>query len=150
MTGCPNQVRTDWRQAEFIIDLVAVDNRSPELEAASTERVEAVRTAWKDQSESSPSAVNQEEPRETSAIEAHEEQPKVSTWRQIKVLTHRTFVVTIRDPMGVLGIFVEAILMSIVTGWIFYKLDGSLDGIRSRQGAFYVGMFIRHRLVQIH
>lgn len=45
--------------------------------------------------------------------------------------------------MGVLGVFIEAILMSIVTGWIFYKLDGSLDGIRSRQGAFYVGMFMQ-------
>jgi len=106
--------------------------------------VETVRTAWKDQSESSLSAVNQDEPRETSAIETPEEHPKVSIWRQIRVLTHRTFVVTIRDPMGVLGIFIEAILMSIITGWIFYKLDGSLDGIRSRQGAFYVGMFHRY------
>lgn len=102
-----------------------------------------IKTAWKDQSESSTSAINQEESRETSStIEAHKEHPKVSIWRQIRVLTHRTFVVTIRDPMGVLGIFIEAILMSIITGWIFYKLDGSLDGIRSRQGAFYVGMSI--------
>jgi hypothetical protein len=113
------------------------------LEAASKERVEIVRTAWKDQSESSPSTINQEELREVSAIEAHEEHPKVSVWRQIRVLTHRTFVVTVRDPLGILGIFIEAILMSIITGWIFYKLDGSLDGIRSRQGAFYVGMFVQ-------
>ena len=37
--------------AEFLIDIAAIDNRSPELEAASSERVEKLKAAWLDESQ---------------------------------------------------------------------------------------------------
>lgn len=39
--------------------------------------------------------------------------------------------------MGMLGSLLEAISMAVITGWIFLNVDGSLSGIRSRQGALY-------------
>jgi ABC-type multidrug transport system ATPase subunit len=39
--------------------------------------------------------------------------------------------------MGMFGSLLEAISMAIITGWIFLQVDGSLSGIRSRQGALY-------------
>jgi hypothetical protein len=35
--------------AEFLIDIAAIDNRSPELEATSSERVERLKLAWVDE-----------------------------------------------------------------------------------------------------
>ena len=60
-----------------------------------------------------------------------------SIWRQILVLTARTFKVTLRDRMGELVSILEAIFMGVISGLIFLSLDGSLAGIRSRQGALY-------------
>jgi hypothetical protein len=39
--------------------------------------------------------------------------------------------------MGMFGSLLEAISMAVITGWIFLNVDGSLSGIRSRQGALY-------------
>ena len=37
--------------------------------------------------------------------------------------------------------------MSLVTGWIFYQLDGSLSGVRSREAALYVGISMHGYLI---
>lgn len=45
--------------------------------------------------------------------------------------------------MGIAGSMLEAISMAIITGWIFLQLDGSLSGIRSREGALYTAASLR-------
>src|SRR3954452_20983907 len=57
--------------------------------------------------------------------------------RQTRILTSRTLVTTYRDPMGMLGSLVEAILMGIISGWVFYQLGRDQSGIRSREGVLY-------------
>jgi ABC-type multidrug transport system ATPase subunit len=136
--------------AEFIIDLVAVDNRSEELELTSADRVDKIKRAWMDHCATSDTRSKSEASAPELDAHEHVEHPKVSVWRQIRVLTARTSLVTLRDPMGILGTFVEAILMSIITGWIFYKLDGSLQGIRSKQSAFYVGAALQGYLILMY
>ena len=74
----------------------------------------------------------------------------VPFWRQINVLTRRTFVTTYRDPMGIFGSLLEAVTMGIISGWIFYKLDGSLAGIRSKQAAIYVATSLQGYLVLLY
>ena len=125
--------------AEHLIDVVSVDNRSEEAEAAAEDRVRHIKAAWRERSDKV-----QSEKREQSTITApaSPRQPPIPPrhsgfLQQIKVLTSRTWVVTIRDPMGMFGSLLEAVSMAIITGWIFLHLDGSLSGIRSRQGALY-------------
>ena len=60
--------------------------------------------------------------------------------RQLTVLTDRTLKVTYRDPMGMVGAIGESILMAIITGYIFYDLQRTQAGIRSRQGALYISV----------
>ena len=45
--------------------------------------------------------------------------------------------------MGIAGSMLEAISIAIITGWIFLQLDGSLSGIRSREGALYTAASLR-------
>ena len=49
-----------------------------------------------------------------------------------------------------LGSLVEAIGMAVITGWIFLQLDGSLSGIRSRQGALYNASALQGYLILIY
>ncbi|KAK1978248.1 ABC transporter [Colletotrichum cereale] len=124
--------------AEFLIDMAAIDNRTPELEAETTARVDRLKSAWASESEGrfefSEKAVRAVGRRRGAMSETN----KHATYRrQIKVLTDRTFKVTYRDPMGMLASIVEAVLMALVTGYIFFDLPRDLSGIRSREGALY-------------
>ena len=49
--------------------------------------------------------------------------------------------------MGVAGSMLEAISMAVLTGWIFLQLDGSLSGIRSREGAVYTAASLQGYLI---
>ncbi|KAF2853926.1 ABC transporter-like protein [Plenodomus tracheiphilus IPT5] len=143
--------------AEYLIDVVSVDNRSAEAEHAAKERVDLIVEAWKghcsvDTHEkdaesgtavakgvsSGPTSSGQSgaTPSKDAMIERSAAQ-HTSFIQQTRVLTARTWKVTVRDPMGMFGSLLEAVSMAIITGWIFLQLDGSLSGIRSRQGALY-------------
>ena len=69
---------------------------------------------------------------------------------EVMVQTTRTFKTTIRDPMGILGSLTEAIILGIIAGWIFVKLDGTLSGIRSREGALYTAAALQGYLILLY
>lgn len=125
--------------AEYLIDIVSVDNRSEQAETVAEERVERIKEAWRQHCDKTFI----EKGGQGLAIAPTKIQSKAlasrhsSMVQQIRVLVSRTWVVTIRDPMGMFGSLLEAISMAIITGWIFLQVDGSLSGIRSRQGALY-------------
>ncbi|KAH9222364.1 ABC transporter-like protein [Leptodontidium sp. 2 PMI_412] len=124
--------------AEFLIDIAAIDNRSPELEAASSERVERLKAAWLE--ETQQRFVPDDEKGAATAqgvATKHTHHARSPFIRQTRVLTSRTFLTTYRDPMGMAGSLSEAVLMGILTGWVFFGLTRDQSGIRSRQGALY-------------
>lgn len=124
--------------AEHLIDVVSVDNRSEEAETVAEERVQHIKAAWRQHCDD-----NLAKKQQHGVAAPVKQNPRSLTPRhsgmlqQIRVLTSRTWVVTIRDPMGMFGSLLEAVSMAIITGWIFLHVDGSLSGIRSRQGALY-------------
>ncbi|KAI1849617.1 hypothetical protein JX266_004566 [Neoarthrinium moseri] len=127
--------------AEFYIDHAAIDNRTPELEAESTQRVEGLATAWQEETPKRFAAIpssKASEPENGAKKQLHDQH--AGFFRQLRVLTDRTLKVTIRDPMGMAGSVGEAILMAIITGYIFYALARDQPGIRSRQGALYTSV----------
>ncbi|TVY22935.1 putative ABC transporter ATP-binding protein/permease [Lachnellula hyalina] len=142
--------------AEFLIDIAAVDNRSPELETSSSARVEHLKHAWAVESDKVYSALDEKPtaatrtkqevvPRQTSNSRLHS--PFI---RQTRVLTSRTFKTTLRDPMGMTGSVVEAIGMGIMTGWVFLSLGRDQSGIRSREGALYTAAALQGYLILVY
>ncbi|KAH7091129.1 ABC transporter-like protein [Paraphoma chrysanthemicola] len=135
--------------AEYLIDLVSVDNRSDEAEAAAELRVNHIKAAWREHLSRSAN-----EKTDLSSIpSATAQRPRVqktSLVQQIRVLTARTWTTTIRDPMGMLGSLLEAVSMGVITGWIFLNIDGSLSGIRSRQGALYNAAALQGYLILLY
>ncbi|KAI1331558.1 ABC transporter [Xylariaceae sp. FL0255] len=131
--------------AEFIVDIGAVDNRTPELEEESSTRVDRLLGAWDAHSQivfplEKNEADNTSHPK---LLRTRNTKHHASFWRQTRVLTSRTLKVTYRDPMGLAGSLFEAISMAIVTGYIFYSLPRDQTGIRSREGALYIAMALQ-------
>ncbi|KAB5542470.1 ABC transporter [Coniochaeta sp. 2T2.1] len=121
--------------AEFVIDIAAVDNRTPELEEESSARVKRLKEAWTEE------AARVFGPAEKEGVGSVVKSLPIKTstpfLRQLTVLTDRSFKVTIRDPMGMAAAIIEAVVMGVVTGYIFYNLSRDQAGIRSREGALY-------------
>lgn len=141
--------------ADYLIDVSAVDNRTPEAEETSKARVGSLIAAWREHYNSKTAetltGVAQGGIETTSVdLKTPNISQRVPIWRQINVLTRRTFVTTYRDPMGITGSFFEAIAMGVICGWIFYKVDGSLAGIRSRQAALYITSSLQGYLVLLY
>lgn len=127
--------------AEHLVDLAAVDNRTPELEAESLGRVEQLKAAWREEGgrrfapaekdlAGAPPAVR------GMALRRHNTNA-TSFARQMRVMTSRTFKTTYRDPMGMMAAIMQAVIMGLCTGYIFYQLGRDQAGIRSRQGFLY-------------
>ena len=139
--------------AEYLIDVVSVDNRSEDAESAAQERISHILEAWRARSTNSSGS---EKEAGSAAGTPAEPQPTLaqttstSLIQQTRVLTARTWTVTIRDPMGMLGSLVEAFAMAIITGWIFLHLDRSLSGIRSREGALYTSAVLQGYLILLY
>ncbi|KAG0316232.1 hypothetical protein BGZ99_007005 [Dissophora globulifera] len=60
-----------------------------------------------------------------------------SLWSQIRVLTSRGWNNQIREKMVLMGCICECVVMGLAIGAIFYDLDDSLGGIRSRSSLAY-------------
>lgn len=125
--------------AEFLIDIAAIDNRSPELEHASSERVERLKLAWSDESVRRYDATIEKDTVQSAAADIPTQAALLHSpfIRQTRVLTYRTWLTTLRDPMGMSGSWFEAAALGILTGWVFFSLDRTQAGIRSREGALY-------------
>ncbi|CAJ2509320.1 Uu.00g143460.m01.CDS01 [Anthostomella pinea] len=131
--------------AEFLIDHAAVDNRTPELEAESTARVERLQGAWREESQRlfAPSSSEKAVAETSNHKRARREQHHANFFRQLRVLTDRTIKVTYRDPMGMSGSIMEAVIMAIITGYVFYDLPRDQGGIKSRQGSLYISVALQ-------
>ena len=133
--------------AEFLIDLAAIDTRSPEAEESSAARVQSLIQAFQASPESNSLQAVQEKPpmAPIEMAKADSGHRHATLSHQVRVLTGRSLKTTYRDPMGIAGSMLEATTMAVLTGWIFLQLDGSLSGIRSREGALYVAAALRKK-----
>ncbi|ORY68287.1 P-loop containing nucleoside triphosphate hydrolase protein [Pseudomassariella vexata] len=126
--------------AEFFVDHAAVDNRTPELEAETTERVNRLKAAWDEKASRVFEPLRIGSTANSQAPKKPKQEQHAGFFRQLRVLTDRTLKVTFRDPMGMAGSIFEAILMALITGYIFYALPRDQSGIRSRQAALYTSV----------
>lgn len=125
--------------ADYLVDLAAVDNRSQELEQESSARVERLKVAWAEVSRTQYSVESQPSSGKGlyGRINLVGTRHAASFGRQVRVMTSRTLKITCRDPMGMLAAIMQAVIMGLCTGYIFFNLSRDQAGIRSRQGFMY-------------
>ncbi|OJJ36083.1 hypothetical protein ASPWEDRAFT_109538 [Aspergillus wentii DTO 134E9] len=121
-----------FHPAEYLVDLMAVDYRSTAAKARSSERIQRLTECWKSQSPRKDEPVLSVTPSPVTPS-----QPG-SLPHQVRVLTRRTIKTSLRDPIGVFSSLALTTTVSLITGYIFFQLDGGLQAIRSRQSALFV------------
>ena len=141
-TLLPGRLKSHVNPADYLIDIVAVDSRTKEAEEESWARVNMLLVAWSKGSEAR--LVRDSEvpakPQAPSQRTRLMERP-APFLRQVQVLTSRMLLTNVRDPLGLVGSWSEAVLVGLVCGLVFYKIPQNLVGIRSRQAAFYTLVF---------
>ncbi|KAH7183145.1 P-loop containing nucleoside triphosphate hydrolase protein [Fusarium flagelliforme] len=136
--------------AEFIIDIAAVDNRTPELEQETMAKVDRLKNAWNQETlkryppPEKTVDVGDGKKKRDKKTEEH-----AGFLRQVTVLTDRTLKVTYRDPLGMAASISEAVFMGLVTGYMFYQLGRDQAGIRSRQGGLYTAAGLQGYLILV-
>lgn len=132
------QIPAFVNSAEYLIDIAAVDNRSPHLEAESMGRVERLKLAWSQESATRFQRLENATGTDLRrGMSTHKTKHATPFARQLLVMTSRTLKTTYRDPMGMVAAIMQAIIMGLCTGYIFYNLGRDQAGIRSRQGFMY-------------
>ena len=89
--------------AEYLIDVVSIDNRSAEAEQAALERVGRVIEAWRvhcNGTSNEKVGAGSLSATVTKSSKSEKRDKRTSFIQQTRVLTARTWTVTIRDPMG--------------------------------------------------
>lgn len=136
---------------DFIIDVASIDLRSDESERISTARVAALHEAWLGTSGQSMQPLSEHAGNLTpfDANAGGLGQATINWSHRMYVHTHRNWVTTIRDRLGLLAAIIEAIGMGVASGWIYYGLGEDLTGIRSRQGAFFACVSLQPYLIML-
>lgn len=125
--------------ADYLVDLAAIDNRTPELEEETKGRVERLRLAWTEVSNKqfSTDHPTSRDMNLNGRTRLAEVKHNASFTRQLRVMTFRALKTTYRDPMGMAAALMQAVVMGLCTGYIFFDLNRDQSGIRSRQGFMY-------------
>ncbi|KAF3908799.1 hypothetical protein ABW21_db0207627 [Orbilia brochopaga] len=141
-----------FNPADFIIDTSAIDSRTPEAEAATVLRVNALVSSWRDLSKSYFTSDDKQVKNTgtTAPKECKQFAEGASFAQKLMVQTSRGWLTTIRDPYGMTGSLFEAISLAIVAGWIYHQPDRSLLGIRSRIGSMYSAAALQGYLVMLY
>ena len=135
----PGGLRPHVNPADYLIDIVAVDNRTKEAEDESQVKVNRLLVAWSEESKSRFGREDTTLERFRVTGERKKRMKQSAPFlRQVQVLTSRTLLTTVRDPFGLAGSWSQAVFMGLVFGLMFYRIPNNLAGIRSTQAAFYL------------
>ncbi|KAF9963763.1 hypothetical protein BGZ65_012246, partial [Modicella reniformis] len=147
--ACPTGVNP----FDYLLDLSMIDFASEDIEKSTAVRRDLLVRAWaqRDTRSTLPTDLSlltssggesSAQPANASsfvslAVDIIPKGPGPSLWSQIRVLTSRGWRNQMRDNIVIWGCIGECIVIGLAVGAIFYQLDGSLAGIRSRSSLVY-------------
>ncbi|KAJ5106337.1 hypothetical protein N7456_003012 [Penicillium angulare] len=127
--------------AEYLIDLAALDTRTDESQQESTNRLDRLEFHWNNSHHTYQRRSEKSEASEIpilgSNLQLHHSKRASGLTRQVMILTSRNLKMFWRDRNALAGVWGGALAMAVINGWVFWKMDGSLSGIRSREGSLW-------------
>jgi len=129
--ACP----PSYNPADFFIDLVSIDFTSPETEAATRGRLEALVAGAVDRLSPSRGSLDQ---RDALVITEGQERPRSGWWRQLRLLFQRSFRQSTRDKATNGARLGSSIGSAVIFGSIFARLGLSQVSIQDRFGLMQV------------
>ncbi|ODQ83099.1 hypothetical protein BABINDRAFT_159556 [Babjeviella inositovora NRRL Y-12698] len=160
-------IPADGNVLDYLMELSVKDSSTVEEEVLSVQRINDLVAYWKTHSQKLLSYQDSHQvspesrssafktlvplttestlslsPQETAELFRHNlalfhHEKNLSLYQEIVVLTKRTFLLTYRDLYSLLALNGGAILLSFVLGWMFYRPNPDLAGIRSITSSMY-------------
>ncbi|CCH46551.1 Pleiotropic drug resistance protein [Wickerhamomyces ciferrii] len=133
------KVEDDANFADFLLKVSAIDQTvSKEVEMEARERVNKLVSHWRSH-QSLKSNIEYSNTFESGQpIFNQNKTNKPSFIKEVRILMHRCYVLTIRDGQSMITLHGIMIMLSIILGYAFYKPGGDLGGIRSITSSLYI------------
>lgn len=134
---------------DSIMDMSVKDASSAVNEATSHTRIDALVNAWNAHSVPAEKVPQLHAPGQGTQNELVQftnnltrfHRPKgeaIPFWRELLVLTKRTFLLTRRDMGSLIALNGGSFLLAMICGWMFFKPTADLAGIRTTTSTLYV------------
>ncbi|GMG06795.1 unnamed protein product [Aspergillus oryzae] len=134
--------------ADFLLEITSIDPGSEMSRSDSIARLDCLKLCWKNHTMSTTANY----PTAHWATCGHTgSKPKERSYRRrCKALIRRNMQQYMRDWKPLVGIWCAVACLAATNGWIFWQLDGSLTGIRSREGSLWDATGLYGYLILIH
>ncbi|ODV79109.1 uncharacterized protein CANTADRAFT_6284 [Suhomyces tanzawaensis NRRL Y-17324] len=127
---------------EYIIELSIKDTSSKLHEQMTLDRINRLVQHWKSHTNYQPLHLSHKEQqqkfRDNLRLFDRDKKERISFFRELTVLTKRTFVLSYRDTASLVALNLGSVLLALATGWMFYQPRPDLAGIRTLTSTLYV------------
>lgn len=120
---------------EYIMDLSVKDTTTMAVEKATEAKIQTLVEDWKRYQTLTELKNTPTFEKNLALFKRHYPIP---FWKEVMVLTKRSFILTYRDWMSLLALNGGSALLAVTCGWMFFKPYPDLAGIRSITSALYV------------
>lgn len=117
--------------ADYLIDITSVDTRNAQDEFRSYKRVEQLVDAWLKHQK------DEEELQSKPLLLSEKPKLRVPFLRQLNVLVRRDILLSYRNTLVLISLYLEAIVIGVVCGWVFHNPKHDIRGIRTITSAIY-------------
>ena len=129
---------------EYIMDLSVKDTTSKEKELQTVARINKLVGTWKSThpytSTIDHDGDDTDQFNKNLKLFTKPKSDKISFFRELTILTERTFKLTYRDYKALTVFNVGSVFLSVTIGWMFYRPKHDLAGIRSLISTLYVAL----------
>lgn len=128
---------------EYAMNLLVKDTSTKSTEEETSKKIQRLVETWKEYSHNEEiPKLNEKESKKMFEkninLFSREPKEKISFFQEVKVLSKRSFLLSIRDKGTLFSFNGVSIILGAICGWLFYKPDPDLAGIRSITSSLYV------------
>ncbi|KAJ3285120.1 hypothetical protein HDU79_007588, partial [Rhizoclosmatium sp. JEL0117] len=128
----------DMNGADFLIDTIAVDDRTEESAVQTSSNVETIVGAWKQRAVDESYQVIAQSGSGVNGVMFEGRVQGAGFFEQVYILTKRMLANLWEDRLTQWGSIIEIVLMGLIIGCIYYRLDEDPGGVYGRRAAMFL------------
>lgn len=131
---CPE----DFNPSDFFLDLLSPDNRSPESQAETKNRIKFLGDRWEEEITNKKDAEDDAQQQEFISVKAIGTDEGIEkTFKAFQLLCWRCWAEQSRDTGAIIAKFASAIMFALILGGIYSKDTKSQQGIQNMKGILF-------------
>ncbi|ABN67689.2 ABC transporter family protein [Scheffersomyces stipitis CBS 6054] len=129
---------------DYIMDIAVKDSTTKANEELTSKRIDRLVEYWNEYSPFNSTDIFDGDGSLKDLMKVFErpKQDRISFFKEVYILTRRTFLLTYRDKLSLLALDGGSLVTAVTLGWMFYRPVHDLSGIRSLISSLYIMMEI--------